>query len=236
MPPISCPFPSAFFLQQSPVPAFHLFNFFRYVLAIVASVYATVITIQSLWNWYLWLAGQDRYVSLVRRYIVVHSLRLRFRTFWGDVIICHHVEEAWIVNQWPRLRDKRVIWRTCGQSDARKEEVMRPLHDDGLQIIRYSPREKDAFTRLGVFAGQDDLIRFGKYVGDYGPWIGDDITVGNVTQNMAGRGEFCGLHWYRAATQDLPAKPAGPFSEPLTGGVRGLTSPAVLDYLLRVRA
>lgn len=65
-----------------------LFDFFRIALAVVVTIYATVITLQSLWSWYVWLAGSDRYVSLVRRYIVVHGLRLRFRTFWGDVIIC----------------------------------------------------------------------------------------------------------------------------------------------------
>ena len=38
---------------------------------------------------------------------------------WADVIICHHYLEPWILSQWPKLRHKRVIWRTCGQSDAR---------------------------------------------------------------------------------------------------------------------
>jgi hypothetical protein len=70
------------------VPQIDFFNFFRWILAIVATVYTTVITLQSLRDWYLWLAGQDRYVSLLRRYIVVHGLRLRFRAFWGDVLIC----------------------------------------------------------------------------------------------------------------------------------------------------
>ena len=40
---------------------------------------------RKLW---IWLRGQDRYVSMLRRYLVVHGLRLRFRAFWGDVIIC----------------------------------------------------------------------------------------------------------------------------------------------------
>ena len=70
------------------MPDVDFFNFFRYVLATVASVYATVITLQSLWGWYAYLAGSDKYVSLLRRYVLVHGLRLRFRTFWGDVLIC----------------------------------------------------------------------------------------------------------------------------------------------------
>jgi len=44
--------------------------------------------LQSLWGWYIWLAGSDKYISLIRRYVIVHGLRLRFRAFWGDVIIC----------------------------------------------------------------------------------------------------------------------------------------------------
>ncbi len=65
-----------------------LFDFFRWWLGLVATVYATVVTLQSLWGWYVWLSTSDRYITILRRYILVHGLRLRFRTFWGDVIIC----------------------------------------------------------------------------------------------------------------------------------------------------
>ena len=65
-----------------------LFDFFRRWLSIVVGVYATVITLQSLWGWWVWLAGSDKYMTMLRRYLVVHGLRLRFKTFWGDVLIC----------------------------------------------------------------------------------------------------------------------------------------------------
>lgn len=64
------------------------FDFFRWFLSIVATIYATVITLQSLWGWYTWLAGSDKYMTMLRRYVIVHGLRLRFKTFWGDVLIC----------------------------------------------------------------------------------------------------------------------------------------------------
>lgn len=68
---------------------FHdLFGFFRIWLGWIVTVYFGIITAQSLWGWYKWLAGGDRYISLLRRYLLVHGLRLRFRAFWGDVIIC----------------------------------------------------------------------------------------------------------------------------------------------------
>src|ERR1700712_5128856 len=66
------------------MPEIDFFNFFRYLLGTIATVYATVITLQSLWGWYVWLAGSDKYIALVRRDIIVQGLRLRF---WGDVII-----------------------------------------------------------------------------------------------------------------------------------------------------
>ena len=70
------------------MPDIDFFNFFRYALGWVVTIYVTVITLQSLWGWYVWLSGNEKYISLVRRYVIVHGLRLRFKTFWGDVIIC----------------------------------------------------------------------------------------------------------------------------------------------------
>ncbi|MDP9174120.1 MAG: hypothetical protein M3O30_09680 [Planctomycetota bacterium] len=65
-----------------------IFNFFRQVLGVIVTIYASVVTLQSLYGWYIYLSSGDRYVSLARRYILVQGLRLRFRTFWGDVLIC----------------------------------------------------------------------------------------------------------------------------------------------------
>ena len=70
------------------MPDVDFFNFFRWVLGTIVTIYATVLTLQSLWGWYVWLAGSDKYISMARRYIVLHGLRLRFKTFWGDVLIC----------------------------------------------------------------------------------------------------------------------------------------------------
>ena len=64
------------------------FDFFRWVLGTIVTIYATVITLQSFWGWVVWLSGSDKYVSMLRRYLIIHGLRLRFKTFWGDAIIC----------------------------------------------------------------------------------------------------------------------------------------------------
>ena len=70
------------------MPNVDFFQFFRYTLGTIATIYATILTLQSMWSWIVWLSGQDKYISLVRRYVIVHGLRLRFKSFWGDVIVC----------------------------------------------------------------------------------------------------------------------------------------------------
>jgi hypothetical protein len=89
------------------MPDIDFFNFFRYFLATVATIYATIVTLQSLYGWYVWLAGEEKYISLVRRYVIVHGLRLRFKTFWGDVIISLLLCVAFL-----------IIWRLHGLIDA----------------------------------------------------------------------------------------------------------------------
>jgi hypothetical protein len=70
------------------LPDIDLFDLFRWTLTTIVWIYATIITLQFLYGWYVWLAGSDKYISMLRRYLIVHGLRLRFRAFWGDVIIC----------------------------------------------------------------------------------------------------------------------------------------------------
>jgi hypothetical protein len=65
-----------------------LFRFYSNVLAIALWLYFAIITVQSIWGWYRFLAGKDKYTSILRRYILVQGLRLRFRRFWGDILIC----------------------------------------------------------------------------------------------------------------------------------------------------
>jgi hypothetical protein len=153
---------------------------------------------------------------------------------WADVIIVHHFPERWIGGQWSAIKHKRVIWRTCGQSspDGSLERYMATFRSEGMEIVRYSPRERS----LPNFAGEDALIRFGKYPADYGPWGGEVETVGNVTQNMAQRGNACGYGFWLQATDGLPTMPAGPGSEALEGGIGSLPYDAMLRYLRALRA
>ena len=156
---------------------------------------------------------------------------------WADAIIVHHYPIPWIAGQWPRLRGKRVIWRTCGQSDPDLERFMAALRRQGLQIVRYSPKERN----MPDFAGEDALIRFGKYPSDYGPWIGDEAVVGNVSQwrggdDPLGRADALNLAFWQAATDVISSRPAGPGSEALPGGLGALPYPAMIEYLRHIRA
>lgn len=149
---------------------------------------------------------------------------------WADVIICHHLEHTWLAPQWNRIRHKRVIWRTVGQSTHGNEWMMRPLREDGLQIVRYSPKERN----LPEFAGEDALIRFWMDPDEWGGWTGDDAVVTNITQSLYRRSleddrrtlKPAGQQWtnwqfWEQTTKDLPRRPAGPESE-VIGGVGAL--------------
>ena len=70
------------------MPDIDFFYFFRYSLGWVATIYATVLSLYFAWGWIVWLSGADKHISLVRRYVIVHGLRLRFTSFWGDLLVC----------------------------------------------------------------------------------------------------------------------------------------------------
>ena len=59
------------------MPDIDFFGFFRFWLATIVTIYASIVTLQSFRNWSSWLAGNDKYSSLLRRYLMVHGLRLR---------------------------------------------------------------------------------------------------------------------------------------------------------------
>ena len=68
-----------------------LFDLFRWLLGTVATVYATVLLCQWAWTWWVWLsrpaAGYERHFAILRRYLVIHGLRLRLKRFGGDLLV-----------------------------------------------------------------------------------------------------------------------------------------------------
>lgn len=161
---------------------------------------------------------------------------------WADVAIYHHYLPQWMEPNYARLKAAgvRVIWRTCGQSDFALEDRMAWYRAQGLTVVRYSPAEQRFFAGSGHWAGQDALIRFGKTLADFPAWEGTPLDVepyvANVTQDMAGRGEHCGLTFWIRATAGLSSMPAGPKSQELPGGIGPLTHDSMLAYLAHAGA
>jgi glycosyltransferase involved in cell wall biosynthesis len=160
---------------------------------------------------------------------------------WADAIIVHHYEHTWLVPQWDRIKHKRVIWRTVGQSVEGNERMMSPLRKEGLQIVRYSPKERN----IPHFAGEDALIRFYKDPDEWNGWQGHFRTVINITQHLRQREPYTnwsfwdktviGRPWINPPGDGLAtAEAIGPGSEEI-GGVGQVSFPTMKSWLRSAR-
>lgn len=133
-----------------------------------------------------------------------------------DTIVIMHVTD-WIVDNWELFKDKRVIWRTIGQSVPKLELKMLPYKNAGMKIVRYSPAEQN----LQSYAGQDAMIRFYKDENEFTGWTGHTQDVITISQDMKNRGEFVNYDTFMKVMADIPdAKLYGTKNEntPLSGG------------------
>lgn len=155
---------------------------------------------------------------------------------WADVIIYHHHLHR-LFNQWDRIAawlhagsQRRVIWRTVGQSTEYNEVQARPFRAQGLEVIRYSPKERN----IPGYCGEDALIRFYKDPAEWQGWTGEREVVLNIAQHDAtphGRDEWLNWRFWEQATQGLPTVVAGTHSE-MIGGLGQLPLPE-MQALLR---
>ena len=155
---------------------------------------------------------------------------------WADVLIYHH-NLGRLYGQWDRIRDwrtgsRRVIWRTVGQSVEANERDAHGFRADGLEIVRYSPKERN----IPGYAGEDAVIRFWKDPDEWGGWTGDDPTVVQFVQNFRARYEWCNRAYFEAATEGLPHRVYGPQSDELLYGGGQLSLPEMQAVLRRSRA
>jgi hypothetical protein len=103
-----------------------------------------------------------------------------------DVIIVMHSPDV-IIHNWNKIKHKKVIWRTIGQSTGGVELSLKPMRDEGLKIIRYSPNER----RIPNYIGEDVLIRFCKDENELSGWHGDGRGVVSFAQSLKGRRTHC---------------------------------------------
>ncbi len=103
-----------------------------------------------------------------------------------DVIIVMHSPNV-IVENWSKLREKTVIWRSIGQSVKHIEDRLLPCRADGLKIVRYSPKE----ANIPNYIGADAMIRFYKDEDQYQGWTGELPQVVSFSQSLKGRRQFC---------------------------------------------
>lgn len=103
-----------------------------------------------------------------------------------DVIIVMHSPNV-IVENWSKLRKKKVIYRSIGQSTPRIENLLRPAREDGLKVVRYSPKE----ANIQGYIGADAMIRFYKDEHVYKDWSGETTDIVNFSQSLKGRRDFC---------------------------------------------
>jgi glycosyltransferase involved in cell wall biosynthesis len=153
----------------------------------------------------------------------------------GAIIFHHYLDRLY--EQWPRIRDwkagssrRRVIWRTVGQSVENNERQAQPFRAQGLEIVRYSPKERN----IPSYAGEDALIRFYKDPDDYGGWTGEGEYVLGFGQHYVQRDPWTNYRFFKAATEGLPTRIVGPGSE-IVGGPGEISFDELRDELRRAR-
>jgi len=122
-----------------------------------------------------------------------------------DAVVVMHIPD-WIEVNWEAMKHKRVIWRTIGQSVASVERRMAPYRSQGLQIVRYSPRERG----IPAFAGENAMIRFYKDPAVYTGWTGETAHVITFAQSMQQRGTHCNYALFERVTRPFHRKLFGP--------------------------
>jgi glycosyltransferase involved in cell wall biosynthesis len=132
---------------------------------------------------------------------------------WADVILSMHnsripgqtAEQPWIVNNWEKIKHKKVVWRSIGQSTPAIEKELKKYKAEGLKIVRYSPMEQS----IPDYAGHDDIIRFYKDPDEFHNWNGNKLQVITFAQSFKKRGAHLGFSVFDRVTAGLTAKAFG---------------------------
>lgn len=133
-----------------------------------------------------------------------------------DILMVMHQPE-WISENWDRIKHKKVIWRSIGQSTPHVENQLRKMRYEGMKVIRYSPME----AQIPGFIGEDAMIRFYKDPDELNGWNGNTIRVINLSQSLFARKNFLHYDQVMAITNGFPFLVYGNANDnlgPLNGG------------------
>lgn len=135
-----------------------------------------------------------------------------------DVIVVMHVKE-WIIDNWEKIKHKKVIWRTIGQSTPSYEQDLFKYRQEGLKVVRYSAREVNIENNIGC----DAIIPFYKDQDEFCDWKGIEREVIIFHQDMKNRGEYCGYDNFLKIAAEFNAHIYGPNNQDsgtLNGGFK----------------
>ena len=118
-----------------------------------------------------------------------------------DVIIIMHIPE-WLGNNFNRMRDKKVVWWSIGQSTPDQEKWLRFYRDNGVKLLRYSSKE----DYIPNYAGADAIIKFYKDENEFCGWTGETKQVITVCQSMKQRDQYCNYNTVSQIVAGLPYK------------------------------
>lgn len=133
-----------------------------------------------------------------------------------NVIMVMHQPE-WITENWEKIKDKKVIWRSIGQSTTQVENMLRRMKYEGMKVVRYSPMEDNIPANIG----SDALIRFYEDENDLKDWNGNTKRVMNLTQSLKARYHNCHYDQIMQIVNGFPALIYGNGNDdlgPLNGG------------------
>uniref|UniRef100_A0A6H1ZD44 Putative glycosyltransferase n=1 Tax=viral metagenome TaxID=1070528 RepID=A0A6H1ZD44_9ZZZZ len=148
---------------------------------------------------------------------------------WADIIMYMGMSH-WVRANWNAMQGKRVIWRSIGQSAPAIEQELAELQSMGMEIVRYSPAERE----IPGYAGDGvTTIRFYKDPEEFGGWHGTMPQIISVGQMVKHRDHYCGLTWYERATEGLCRALYGPHNSDIDTMPTALLSYGALKDVLR---
>lgn len=130
---------------------------------------------------------------------------------FSEIIIMH--DPNVVVENWDRMKHKKVIWRTIGQSTQYVENMIRKMRIEGMKIVRMSKMEENIIGQVG----SDALIPFYKDEKEWGNWNGREKRIINFTQSLLGRRVFCHYDQILRVINGFPALIYGSGNTDLAG-------------------